>query len=231
MKSKIRLLIIEDNNILRIGLISMLKTQRDIQIIGASGNNKNTILKISKMKPNVILIDLGLRSQRSLQMVEMVKKEFPEAKLILMDLAPVKADILMFVKAGASGFVLKESTFEEFLNTIRTVAEGAKVLPVNTSETLFTQIVDHAIRSGKPKLKEDMRLTKREQEIIQLLSDALSSKEIAQKLLLSPKTVKSQMQKILEKLELYACLDTLEYAPVNGEFQTITSTDVATMQK
>ncbi len=231
MKSKIRLLIIEDNNILRIGLISMLKTQRDIQIIGASGNNKNTILEISKMKPNVILIDLGLRSQRSLQMVDMVKREFPEAKLIVMDLAPVKADILMFVKAGASGFILKESTFEEFLNTIRTVAEGTKVLPVNTSETLFTQIVDHAIRSAKPKLKEDMRLTKREQEIIQLLSDALSSKEIAQKLLVSPKTVKSQLQKILEKLELYACLDTLEYAPVNSEFQTITSSDVATMQK
>lgn len=231
MKSKIRLLIIEDNNILRIGLISMLKTQRDIQIIGASGNNKNTILEISKMKPNVILIDLGLRSQRSLQMVDMVKREFPEAKLIVMDLAPVKADILMFVKAGASGFILKESTFEEFLNTIRTVAEGTKVLPVNTSETLFTQIVDHAIRSAKPKLKEDMRLTKREQEIIQLLSDALSSKEIAQKLLVSPKTVKSQLQKILEKLELYACLDTLEYAPINSEFQTITSSDVATMQK
>jgi two-component system nitrate/nitrite response regulator NarL len=209
----------------------MLKTQRDIQIIGASGNNKNTILETSKMKPNVILIDLGLRSQRSLQMVDMVKREFPEAKLIVMDLAPVKADILMFVKAGASGFILKESTFDEFLNTIRTVAEGAKVLPVNTSETLFTQIVDHAIRSGKPKLKEDMRLTKREQEIIQLLSDALSSKEIAQKLLVSPKTVKSQLQKILEKLELYACLDTLEYAPVNSEFQTITSSDVATMQK
>jgi two-component system nitrate/nitrite response regulator NarL len=209
----------------------MLKTQRDIQIIGASGNNKNTILETSKMKPNVILIDLGLRSQRSLQMVDMVKREFPEAKLIVMDLAPVKADILMFVKAGASGFILKESTFDEFLNTIRTVAEGAKVLPVNTSETLFTQIVDHAIRSGKPKLKEDMRLTKREQEIIQLLSDALSSKEIAQKLLVSPKTVKSQLQKILEKLELYACLETLEYAPVNSEFQTITSSDVATMQK
>lgn len=207
IKPKIRLLIIEDNRILRIGLMSMLKTQRDIQIIGASGNSKNTILKIHNMKPNVILIDLGLRSQKSLQMVDLVKKEFPEAKLIVMDLAPVKADILMFVKAGASGFVLKDATLEDFLSTVRAVADGEKVLPAHSPETFFTQIIDYAMRSGKTKLRESARITKREHEIMELLSDAHSSQEIAKKLMLSTSTVKSQIHSILEKLSLHTRLE------------------------
>ena len=114
-KEKIKLLVIEDNLVLREGIISMLKPHRDIRIIAESGNSENTILKIHELKPNVILLDLGLRSQNSLVLVEMVKREFPDSKVIVMDLVPVQADILQFVKAGASGFILKNATLEEFL--------------------------------------------------------------------------------------------------------------------
>ncbi|MEZ4689263.1 MAG: response regulator [Ignavibacteria bacterium] len=80
-------------------------------------------MQIHKLKPNVILIDLGLRSRNSLHMVEAVKKEFPDSKLIVMDLVPVHADILQFIKAGASGFILKNATLDEFLAIIRSVSE------------------------------------------------------------------------------------------------------------
>ena len=96
-KSKIRLLLIEDNRILRDGMMVMLKSHKDIQVIAASGSSENTIQKIHKLKPNVILLDLGLRSQNSLRVVQVVKKEFPEAKVIVMDLVPVHADILHFI--------------------------------------------------------------------------------------------------------------------------------------
>ena len=105
--NKIRLLVIEDNRILRDGIISILKMNRDIKIIAGSGKNADTILKIHKLKPNIILLDLGLRSRNSLTLVEKVKKEFPDSKVIVMDLVPVQADIIQFVKAGASGFILK----------------------------------------------------------------------------------------------------------------------------
>src|ERR1051325_11245301 len=142
--NKIRLLLIHDNRLLRDGIAAMLKGHRDIKVVAASGNGENGILKIHKLKPNVILLDLGLRSQSSLHVVEIVKKEFPHAKVIVMDLAPAQGDILQFVKAGASGFILKDATLDDFLATIRSVAEGEKVLPPVLSGSLFSQIIDQA---------------------------------------------------------------------------------------
>ena len=119
---KIRLLLIEDNRLLMDGILAILKPQKDIVIIAASGDGKNTLVKIKELKPNVVLLDLGLRSQNSLHVVEIVKKDFPEAKIIVMDLAPVQADILQYVKAGANGFILKDASLKDFLITIRTVS-------------------------------------------------------------------------------------------------------------
>src|ERR1051326_5016147 len=136
--NKIRLLLIDDNRLLRDGIAAMLKGHRDIKVVAASGNGENGILKIHKLKPNVILLDLGLRSQSSLHVVEIVKKEFAHAKVIVMDLAPAQGDILQFVKAGASGFILKDATLDDFLATIRSVAEGEKVLPPVLSGSLFS---------------------------------------------------------------------------------------------
>src|ERR1035441_821745 len=107
---KIRLLLIEDNRLLRDGIFSILKAHKDIVIIAASGDGKNSLAEIQKLKPNVVLLDLGLRSQNSLHVVENVKNDFPNAKIIVMDLVPVKGDILQFVKAGANGFFLKDAS-------------------------------------------------------------------------------------------------------------------------
>lgn len=219
--SKIRLLLIEDNRILRDGLIAMLKPHSDIQVIASSGNNENTILKIHKLKPNVILLDLGLRSQNSLRVVELVKREFPEAKMIIMDLAPVQADILQFIKAGASGFILKDATLDEFINTIRTVADGEKVLPNHLTESLFSQIVENAIKNGKIKLKDTVRMTKREKEVIELVSNALTNKEISQSLKISAFTVKSHVHNILEKLSLHSRLEVANFSITDGVFKSI----------
>ena len=86
---KIRLLLIEDNRLLHDGIISMLKKQQDIRIVTVSGDKTNTIKKIGQLKPDIILLDLGLRNRNSLTIVEVVKKDFPNAKVIVMDLAPV----------------------------------------------------------------------------------------------------------------------------------------------
>ena len=148
---KIRLLIIEDNRLLRDGILSILKPHKDIVVIAASGDGKDTLVKIKQLKPNVVLLDLGLRSQNSLHVVEIVKKDFPEAKIIVMDLAPVQADILQYVKAGANGFILKDASLNDFLITIRTVSEGATVLPPLLVDSLFSQIVDHEQQRNRSK--------------------------------------------------------------------------------
>jgi two-component system NarL family response regulator len=218
---KIRLLLVEDNRLLRDGIISILKPHKDILIIAASGNGKNTITKIRQLKPNVILLDLGLRSQNSLQVVEIVKKDFPDAKIIVMDLAPVQADILQYVKAGANGFILKDASLNDFLITIRTVADGSTVLPSLLVDSLFSQIVDYAVREGSSKLNKAVKMTKREREVIELLSKGLTNKEIAQKIRVSTYTVKSHIHNIMEKLALHTRLEIANYSYTGETLKTI----------
>lgn len=147
--NKIRLLVIEDNRLLRNGILALLEPYKDICVIAAVGDGKNTRLKIQQLKPNVVLLDLGLRSQSSLHIVEFVKRDFPNAKIIIMDLAPIQADILQYVKVGANGFILKDASINDFLITIRKVAEGSTVLPPLLVDSLFSRIVDHAVKDGK----------------------------------------------------------------------------------
>lgn len=209
---KIRLLLIEDNRLLHDGIISMLKNQHDIKIVMVSENIKNTVKGIGQLKPDIILLDLDLRNRNSLTIVEVVKKDFPNAKVIVMDLAPVLGDVNLFVKAGASGFILKNASPDDFLETIRAVAEGANILPSNLTDSLFSEIVDRALKGGKVKLKDAVRLTKREREIIGLIADGLSNKEIGQKLSVSDFTIKSHIRNIMEKLTLHTHLEVADYS-------------------
>ena len=218
---KIRLLLIEDNRLLRDGIFSILKPHKDILIIAASGDGKHTLVKIKQLKPNVVLLDLGLRSQNSLHVVEIVKKDFPEAKIIVMDLAPVQADVLQYVKAGANGFILKDASLNDFLITIRTVNEGATVLPPLLIDSLFSQIIDNAVREGKSELKKAVQMTQRERDVIGLLNDGMSNKEIGQKIRISTYTVKSHIHNIMEKLALHTRLEIANYSYTDEALNTI----------
>lgn len=209
---KIRLLLIEDNRLLRDGIIAMLKSQADIHIIAASGKGENTVSQLQKLKPNIIILDFGLQSLNSLTVVEIIKKDFPNAKVIVMDLAPVQGDITQYVKAGAAGFILKDATLNDFLMTIRSVANGTNILPPYFANSLFSQIVENALKEGKTKLRDSIRMTKREREVIELIADGLSNKDIGQKLNVSAYTIKSHIHNIMEKLALHSRLEVANYS-------------------
>jgi DNA-binding NarL/FixJ family response regulator len=218
---KIRLLLVEDNRLLRDGIVSMLKNLADINVIAVSGNGNDTISRLQQLKPDVVILDLGLQSQNSLTIVKIVKKNFPKAKVIIMDLIPVQGDITQYVKAGASGFILKDATLDEFLLTIRTVANGKNVLPPYLNDSLFSKIIEHALKGGKKKLRDAVRMTKREREVIELIADGLSNKEIGQKLAVSTYTIKSHIHNVMEKLALHTRLEVANYSYTNKTLKTI----------
>ena len=219
---KIRLLVIEDNRLLREGISAMIKEQSDMKVSEAIGTGENILQKINTLKPNIALLDLGLRNKNSLQVVKSIKKSFPKTKTIVMDLVPVQEDILEFVQVGVSGFILKDATVNDFLKTIRSVAEGKKVLPSNLTDSLFSQIVKHAVSGPKSSsLIKSVRMTKREKQVIELIADGLTNKEIAQKLNLSTYTIKSHVHNILEKLALHTRVQIAKYAHTTEGYQDI----------
>ena len=190
----------------------MLKKQHDMNVVETVGNGENIMAIIRKYKPEILLLDLGLRSRNSLHLVKLVKKNFPGTKVVIMDLIPMQADVFEFVQAGVSGFILKDATVTEFLTTIRSVAIGLQVLPDNLTGSLFSQIVEHALNGPNPSLLNDsVRMTKREKQVIELIADGHSNKEIAQNLHLSTYTIKSHVHNILEKLALSTRVQIAKY--------------------
>ncbi|MDP3682449.1 MAG: response regulator transcription factor, partial [Ignavibacteria bacterium] len=119
---------------------------------------------------------------------------------------------LQYVKAGANGFILKDASLNDFLVTIRAVADGSTVLPPLLVDSLFSQIVEHAIKEGDITLKEAVQMTKREREVISLLSEGMSNREIGHNIKISTYTVKSHIHNIMEKLALHTRLELANYS-------------------
>lgn len=210
----IRLLIIEDNRLLREGLTEVLKKEQDIEVISALQADEKLLSKIKTSEIDVVLLDLGLQSYDSLDVVKLIKKNDPEVNIVLMGLFATHSEVLDFVESGVKGFILKDATVNDFLSTIRSVAKGEKVLPAYLTDSLFAQIVERSLMvpEGEKKIIESVQMTPREQQVIELIAAGLTNKEIAQKLFISPHTIKSHVHNILEKLTLHSRLQIAKYA-------------------
>ena len=214
---QVRLIVVEDNRLLREGLSAMLREQSDIAVIGAVANGEG-LSKMLKGKVDVVLLDLVLRSQNSLGLVESIKRTNPKVRVIVMDIEPIQPALVDYVMAGVDGFVLKDATFPEFLHTIRQVARGSRVMPALLTSSLLYQIADHVTRTGKGNPFKSVKMTSREREVVELIAEGLSNKQIAAHLNLAVDTVKSHVHNILEKLSLHTRLEIASYRHLSGPF-------------
>ena len=201
--ARTRVLLIEDNRLLREGIAAALDGQGDFEVIAqAEDGDAIRMLKESGKTPDVVLLDLGLEKSNSLQLMSSLRTELPDVRVIAMDILPEHVDMVEFVEAGGAGFILKSASLQDYVSTITSVAKGEKVLPAVLTASLFTQIVESALTSEKGIPDSAIRLTNREKEIVNLISEGLSNKEIAARLHIATHTVKSHVHNILEKLTL-----------------------------
>jgi len=215
--AKIRILLIEDNRLLREGIAAMLNGQGDFEVVArAEDGDAVNQLKRLKKTPHIILLDLGLEKENSLKLMSVLREEVPEARIVAMDIFPEQLDIVEFVKAGGSGFILKNAVARDYVETIRAVVAGAKVLPPALTNSLFTQIVEAALKTGNGIPNNSIQLTPREREVVALISEGLSNKEIAERLHIATFTAKSHIHNILEKLALNTRLQIAAFAREDG---------------
>jgi DNA-binding NarL/FixJ family response regulator len=202
--------IIEDNRLVREGMRDMLNDLPDVKVVLAATSLEAGMLK--ETNPRVVLLDVGLQEKNSLRLAETCKHEMADARVIDMDLLPVHEEIAEFVNAGVAGFILKDATFEDFVGTIRSVADGARVLPPRMTGSLFSQIAEVAVRRGRESALEAVRMTPREREVVALIAAGMSNKEIAKNLNVATDTVKSHVRNVMDKLALHTRLQIAAYA-------------------
>jgi two-component system nitrate/nitrite response regulator NarL len=207
--AKIRVLLIEDNRFLREGITEILHNHGSF-VVDARGDDSAE--RFEEMRPpDVVLLDLGLEKENSLKLMTVLRESFPKARVIAMDILPEQDDIVEFVKAGGCGFILKNAPVADYVKTIEAVAGGATILPAVLTKSLFAQIVESVLKSGNGVPAHAIKLTKREREIVDLISQGMSNKEIAERLHIATFTVKSHVHNVLEKLELNTRLQVAAY--------------------
>lgn len=206
--NRLRIAIVDDSMLVREALSLVLGGFADLRVVYAE---PAVSAKLLAEPADILLLDVGLGDRDSLEVAEELHRAAPQMRIILMDLLPMHEDIRDYVSAGVAAFVLKDASTEEFVRTIRLVATGALVLPREMTESLFSQIVRGADGSGRAVARAEARLTQRELEVIAIIGEGLSNKEIAYRLNIATQTVKSHVRNVMDKLALHTRLQIAAY--------------------
>ena len=214
--SSISLVLIDDNRLLREGIAALIHTQPGFKVLAAFADVEEALKKVREAKPDIVLLDFGLEDHDSVNLTATVHQEVPAARVIVMGLLPIQEDVADFVRAGASGFIMKDASFDDFFATIRAVAGGGEVLPPALTNSLFAQIARNLPVESRARTLDAVRLTNRERQVIDLLSEGLSNKELATRLHIAVHTVKSHVHNVLEKLALRSRLEVVAFTHGSG---------------
>lgn len=177
--------------------MAILAEYPDLDVVAVVEDARAALLRLPETTPGVVLVDAGLGDHDSHDLVDHIVREFPEARVIVMDILPEPDDVIDFVRRGASGFVVKEASIEAFVATIRAVAGGAEVLPPTLTNTIFSHIAQQSVTRPMADASRSVRMTPREREVVDLIAEGMSNKLIARRLRISTHTVKSHVRNIL----------------------------------
>ena len=213
---RIPILVVEDNRLVRDGIIAMLGEQPDLTVVAAVDGAPGAVERVRETRPKVIVLDAALGDHDSHRLLAAIKQAVPAVRVIVMDVLPVPEDLHDFVNAGASGFIAKDATVDAFVSTVRWVASGTDVLPPTLTNSLFSHIAKRALGRKPAEVAEAVRMTARERAVFDLIADGLSNKEIAHRLHLAANTVKGHVHNILEKLALHTRLQIAAHARSGG---------------
>jgi DNA-binding NarL/FixJ family response regulator len=211
--SKIKILIADDHKILRQGIRSLLAPQADFEVVGETADGPETLKETFKLKPDVVLMDIGMSNLNGFEATRQIKKKSPEVKVLILTMYQDDEYVLQALQSGASGYVLKDVAVEELVTAIRAVNNDQYYLSPSISRT----VIDAYLRKTEKGEKEPSELlTAREKEIVQLIAEGYTNKEIAGKLYISVKTVDAHRSHIMEKLDIHDVALLVKYAIRKG---------------
>ncbi len=190
MTRSIRLLIVDDHPVVRAGLVGMLAAQPDFEIVGEAADGAEALVKCMELQPDVVLMDLRMPRMDGVTAIEHIRRQWPDIHVLVLTTYDTDADILRAIEAGATGYLLKDAPREELYRAIRAAARGQAVLAPPVAAKLMEQM----------RYPGEERISARELEILTLVAQGKSNKEIARHLHISQATVKSHLLNIYGKL-------------------------------
>jgi DNA-binding NarL/FixJ family response regulator len=211
---KIKVLLAEDHTIVRKGLTSLLAAEADIEVVGEAEDGQEAVEKVEQLGPDVVLMDNTMPVLNGLEATRQIKKRFPEIKVLVLTMHTTEEYIQQFLQAGASGYLIKKTAPKELVTAIHAVYRGDSYL----SPAISNVIIEGYLHQAASTASEDSyeKLTDRERQVLQMITEGVSNREIAERLHLSVKTVNNHRMNLMDKLNIHNTAKLVKYAIRKG---------------
>ncbi len=200
--SKITVLLADDHTIVRNGIRSLLEEFEEIEIVGEAGDGAEAVEKVKSLSPDIAMLDIAMPNMTGIQAAEQISRHYKKTRSLILSMHDNEDYILKSVEAGAFGYLLKDTTKDEMLRALRAVSNGEKYF-ANTVSNIIIHAYLHKVKhtdAGSPGVKAKSKLSRKEKDVLQLIVDGLSSREIAEKLNLSIRTVDNHRANMMKRL-------------------------------
>lgn len=208
----IRVMICDDHALFRRGLIMVLESEDGIDVVGEAEDGAEAIRKAEELAPDVVLMDVRMPNVSGIEATRAIAEVVPSAKILMLTVSDEEDDLYDAIKAGATGYLLKEISIEEVASAIRAVVSGQSLISPSMASKLLSEFTNLAKRADERQAVPTPRLTGRELEVLKLVAEGMSNREIAGELYISENTVKNHVRNILEKLHLHSRMEAVVYA-------------------
>jgi len=209
----IKIILADDHKIIREGLRALLEKEQDMEVVGEANDGVTTVRLTKKLSPNIVIMDIGMPDMNGIDATRQIIAETEGVKVIALSMHSDRRFVLQMLKAGASGYLLKDSAFEELTLAIKTVMAGQPYLSPKITDVVIKEYI-----ISMPKNEETVftKITTREREVLQLLAEGKTTKQIASFLNVSVKTIETHRQQIMDKLDIHSIAELTKYAIREG---------------
>jgi two-component system response regulator NreC len=209
-----KVLLVEDHIVVRQGIKALLSDEPDLEIVGEADNGREALSLVSELRPDVVLMDISMPGLNGIEATRQIRQRYADVKVVVLSMHASEEYVFQMLRAGASGYVLKQSDSSEVLTAIRAATSGGSFLSPPISRTVIDDYVHRAEARGRA---DDMDLlTSREREVLQLLAEGLPNREIAEQLNISVKTVETHRSNMMNKLGVSSKTELVKYALRKG---------------
>jgi two-component system response regulator NreC len=211
---KMRILLADDHTILRAGLKMMLNAQPDMEVVGEAQDGRQAIQEAQRLQPDVVLMDITMPDMNGIEATRQIKRNLPAARILILTMHEHDEYVFQALRAGASGYMLKEAADTDLISALHIIQSGQFYLSPAAQSVMVGDYLQR-VRTGEEK-DSYSSLTEREREILKLVAEGYTNNQIAERLVISPKTVDTHRTHIMDKLNLHSRAELVKYAMRRG---------------
>ena len=213
---KIKVLVADDHTIVRKGLCALLEEEKNIEVIGEAGDGREAVRKAGSLNPDIILLDIRMPILNGIEAARQISQNYPDIKVLVLTMYSDDEHVFELLNAGAGGYILKKSAPSELVNAINALSQGDAFLSPLISKKVLERLKERSINKNRA----EVCLTNREREVVQLIAEGCTNKQIGERLCISIKTVVNHRSRLMMKLDIHNTAGLTHYAIRKGIIDT-----------